>query len=176
MRNLLLVVRGLLLGLVLAEGGLRVLSPTYPSIYQPDPVFLFRLVPSSRKIFVREPANGGQRILIKINSLGFRGDELRPAGHGKRIVVYGDSFIEAEFSALESTFVKRLERDLGGSTDSVEVVNAGVVADGPDQESLSIPQGMERLHPDVVILAVYAGTISGTSSDTRSVGSARTDH
>jgi hypothetical protein len=161
MRNLLLVVGGLLVGLGLGEAGLRVFSPTYPSVYQPDSTLLYRLVPSSRKVFVRSPANGGQRVLVKINSLGFRGEELRPEVRGKRVAVYGDSFIEAEFSSLENTFVKRLERDLNGGGDSIEIVNAGVVGYGPDQESLSIRQGMEQLHPQVVVLAVYAGNDLG---------------
>ena len=161
MRNLLLVAGGLVIGLLLGETGLRVLSPTYPSVYQPDSTLLYRLVPSSRKVFVRDPANGGQRVLVKINSLGFRGDELRPRAPGKRIAVYGDSFIEAEFSSLENTFAKRLERELDGGSDSVEVVNAGVVGYGPDQESLSIPGGMARLHPDIIVLAVYAGNDLG---------------
>jgi hypothetical protein len=96
---------------------------------------------------------------VKINSLGFRGDELRPKPR-RRVAVYGDSFIEAEFSSLENTFVKRLQGDLGGG-DSIEVVNAGVVGYGPDQESLSIGQGMEQLHPDIVVLAVYGGNDLG---------------
>jgi len=158
-KNLLLVLGGLLFGLGLGEAALRVFSPIYPSVYQPDSTLLYRLVPSSRKVFVHTPANGGQRILVKINSLGFRGEELR-ANRGKRVAVYGDSFIEAEFSSLENTFVKRLEGDLGDG-DSVEVVNAGVVGYGPDQESLSIERGMELIRPDIVVLAVYAGNDLG---------------
>jgi SGNH hydrolase-like domain, acetyltransferase AlgX len=161
MRNLVLVVSGILLGLALSEGALRVFNPTYPSVYQPDSTLLYRLVPSSRKLYVRLPANGGDRILVKINSLGFRGDELRSNRPVKRIAVYGDSFIEAEFSTLENTFVKRLERDLNETGDSVEVINAGVVGYGPDQEKLSIEESMPRLHPDVVVLAVYAGNDLG---------------
>jgi len=161
MRQLLLVVGGLVMGLMLGEAGLRVFSPTYPSVYQPDPTLLYRLVPASRKVYVRDPANGGQHVLVKINSLGFRGEELRPRVHRRRIAVFGDSFIEAEFSSLENTFAKRLERDLNGGGDSIEVVNAGVVGYGPDQESLRIAQEMERLRPNVVVLAAYAGNDLG---------------
>jgi hypothetical protein len=161
MKQLLLVMGGLAMGLLLGEAGLRVFSPTYPSVYQPDPTLLYRLVPSSRKVYVRDPENGGQHVLVKINSLGFRGEELRPRVHGRRIAVFGDSFIEAEFSSLENTFAKRLERDLNGGGDSIEVVNAGVVGYGPDQERLRISQEMERLRPDVVVLAAYAGNDLG---------------
>lgn len=161
MRNLLLVAGGLLIGLAIAEAGLRVLYPTYPAVYEPDPVLLYRLVPSSRKIFVREPANGGQRIPVMIDRDGFRGEELRPRSRATRVAVYGDSFIEAEFSTLDSTFAKRLEQDLGGGKDTIEVVNAGVVGYGPDQELFAIRQGMERLEPDIVVLAVYAGNDMG---------------
>ena len=46
MKQLLLVMGGLAMGLMLGEAGLRVFSPTYPSVYQPDPTLLYRLVPS----------------------------------------------------------------------------------------------------------------------------------
>jgi hypothetical protein len=61
MRNLLLVVGGLLVGLGLGEAGLRVLSPTYPSVYQPDSTLLYRLVPSSpRSSFEARPTEASR--------------------------------------------------------------------------------------------------------------------
>jgi len=113
-------------------------------------------------VFQHPAAHGGGRIRIAINGDGFRGDELLPQGAARRVVVYGDSYIAAEYSSLENTFAKRLEgrlkRDLG---EPVEVVNAGVVGFGPDQALLRMQAGMAELRPELIILAVYAGNDFG---------------
>ena len=93
-------------------------------IFQLDDRYLFSLVPGATKVFTRDPSNGGQSISVKINSRGFRGEEIAENNDTTRIVVYGDSMIAAEFSAREDTFTGQLESRLreAGQT-SVEVIN-----------------------------------------------------
>jgi hypothetical protein len=136
---------------------LRLWFPLFASPYQPDDVVLVRLVPGARKVFTRLPVDGGQRIVSKINSQGFRGDELRPPDHLKRVIVYGDSNVQAEFSELPATFAKQLEMRLTPSLGaSAEVVNAGVVGYGPDQVSLRLQDDLPRLKPALVIVVIFA--------------------
>jgi hypothetical protein len=148
--------------LLLLEIVLRIALPDPYSIYALDERYLHRLIPNARKVFVHDARDGGGRVPVRINSEGFRGEEFAPEKAGKRVVVYGDSFIEAEFSPLEATFAKVLEQNLRGATrQPVEVINAGVVAYGTDQVSLRIADEIDRLKPDAVVVAVYAGNDFG---------------
>ena len=106
--NLALAILAVGLSLAVAEVGLRTIRPVLPSIYAPDSVVLHRYVPGARKLFRRSQINGGEEITVAINSLGFRGQEVPPHKPGARILVYGDSFIAAEFSLLDSTFAGQL--------------------------------------------------------------------
>ena len=161
--RVLLVFCSLTLTALFAEVVLRVTySARLSSIYQVDEHYLYRLNPGSRKIFEREPINGGDSILVTVNSSGFLGEELRTKGNAKRIVVYGDSFIAGEFSRVENRFASKLEesltRQLGTPT---EVINAGVPGYGPDQAYLRMEQEIDSLKPDAVIFALFANNDFG---------------
>lgn len=148
--------------LVIGEVGLRALySARYQRPFQFDEQILYRLVPDSLREYRREPVNGGDRILYRVNSQGFRGEPLMTDGR-PRVVVYGDSFIQGEFSALEKSFTERLEFHLAERLGSeVEVVNAGVAGYGPGQALGKMRGELEALDPDLVIMAVFAGNDFG---------------
>jgi len=94
--------------------------------------------------------------LVTVNSQGFRGEELRPGDH-PRIVVYGDSFIEADYARLSETFAMRLERRLAGASGQpIEVVNAGVNGYGPDQSLRRLQDEVRWLRPRAIVFAVLA--------------------
>ncbi|MEW6746684.1 MAG: SGNH/GDSL hydrolase family protein [Planctomycetota bacterium] len=163
-----LVVAGAGLGILLFEVPLQLFfKPHFTTIYQLDPHLLLRLVPGSSMYNRRLPVNGGPRnggrgILMRVNSQGFRGEELEPRPAGKRIVVYGDSFILADFSELENTFVEQLEGKLETALgEAIEVINAGVNSYGPDQISLRLEQEIPCLQPDLVLVSLYAGNDLG---------------
>lgn len=105
----------------------------------------------------RHKINGGETIHWQTNSLGIRGPELT-AKKGKRIVVYGDSNIQAVFSDLDNTFCKRLEHYLNLSKESppIQVINAGVQGFGPDQSLLKYLDEQDKLDPDIIILQLFA--------------------
>jgi hypothetical protein len=147
-----------LLVLAAAEGGLRLfLAPRFTTIYRIDERYLHALIPGRSKIFRHLEVNGGRSILVRINASGFRGEPLLPAGSATRVVVYGDSIVEAEYSALEETFPERLESALAARLRRrVEAVNAGVVGYGPDQVSLRMDDEIDRLRPDLVLVVIFA--------------------
>jgi GDSL-like Lipase/Acylhydrolase family len=153
----LLVALSMTFSLALAELLLRLFSPPLASAYRPDDALLISPVPGARKVYNRLPVNGGQHIVVEFNSDGFRGESLRPLLHQKRVIVYGDSNVEADFSELAATFPKQLEsrlkRDLGSD---VEAVNAGVIGYGPDQVTLRLPGELEKFKPALVVVVIFA--------------------
>lgn len=161
-RILLLAVTSLIMLAFMEIVGEFALGPRFRPIFQPDDRLIFKLIPSRDSVMTRIPLNGGNTVAHRINSEGFRGDELRPAGKATRVVVYGDSFIHASYSPQEETFSGQLgtllEARLGKE---VEVVNAGVNSYGPDQESLKMEGELSRLRPDLVIVSIFAGNDYG---------------
>ena len=114
------------------------------------------LKPNIKRTFRRSEQNGGNIIIWHTNSNSFRGKELKDTPK-KRIIVYGDSNIQAEFSILENTFTEKLGKylNLRGLT-NIEVVNAGTNGFGPDQNLLRFINEAKRYHPDLVIFHVFA--------------------
>ena len=161
--RLVLVLAGLCAGLVLAELGLafawrHALTPQL----RMHPKYLFELTPDHRDRYVRLEINGGQTIERRVNRSGYRGEELDEPKRDLRVVVYGDSFIEARFSSLENTFAERLEAELRSALGrSVEAVNAGVRAYGPDQIAVRMDSEIPALDPDLVVVTIFAGNDLG---------------
>ena len=150
--------------LVLAEFVVRGLfGPRFLGIYQRDDRVLYRLIPGAERISVALPINGGAVIHYRINSLGFRGSELLPAGQATRVLVYGDSFIQGDFARTEDTFTEQLRRRLAARAGdkSIEVVNAGVAGYGPDQELRRMEDELPVLKPSLIVVAIYAGNDFG---------------
>src|SRR5262245_10861511 len=110
--NLGLLLFSLALALAAGELFLRRYLPLDGLPYRFDPRTLYSLAPNSRFLFVHAPQNGGGLVLVTVNSDGFRGDELRRGGD-PRVVVYGDSYVEADHVRLAETFSERLEARLG---------------------------------------------------------------
>jgi hypothetical protein len=126
------------------------------SPYDFHPRYLLGLKPLFEASDERSPANGGGTIQWRTNRYGFRGEPLEddPAA---RIIVYGDSNIQAPFSRLERTFVYQLEERLRALTGrEIEVVNAGVSGFGPDQSLLRFSGEVHLRRPDAVVLHVFA--------------------
>lgn len=140
----------------------RALGPQFYTPFQIDDRVLYRLIPGAQRVYKLPPINGSLRIHYEINSRGFRGKELAPPGESLRIVVYGDSFIQGEFSRTEDTFTERLNAHLARRMGkSVEVVNAGVAGYGPDQELRRMEDELPTLKPNLVIVAIFVGNDFG---------------
>ncbi len=139
------------------------LAPRFASAYELNETFLYRLKPGSVREYAHTNANGGSRHNYQVNSLGYRGEELLThTDRHTRIVVYGDSFIHAEYSELEKTFTERLEHWIAlARNENVEVINAGVAGYGPDQIALRIGAELPKLNPDIVVVSIYSGNDFG---------------
>ncbi|NND55140.1 MAG: SGNH/GDSL hydrolase family protein [Gammaproteobacteria bacterium] len=149
--------------LAVAEFALRLtVAPRYLSPFQLDDRYLYDLVPGARREYRHMPVNGGTQ-LYSVNSFGFRGAEFDAARSAKpRVVIYGDSFIQAEYTALENTLAVQLAERLTSSLNAeVEVINAGVAGYGPDQVLRRVEDELEWLQPDLLIVAVFTGNDFG---------------
>jgi len=97
---------------------------------------------------------------VRYNALGYRDldrDEEKPAGV-RRIVVLGDSYVEALEVELEDTFPRRLERLLNETAGGRwEVLAFGRGATGPVDQLEVWDRVARGFHPDVVVLAFFAG-------------------
>ncbi len=139
----------------------KAIGPLLRAPYDYDERLLFKLHPSSTSVRPRHADNGGGTVSHSINSLGFRGPEL-DAKHSKpRIMVYGDSFIHATYTAEPETFVRLLEDRLVKGGHDVELVNAGVSSYGPDQILLRLETELAQYQPELLILSVFLGNDYG---------------
>ena len=135
-----IIIAAISLGLlVVSETILRIMFPekiaTRPETvaYEFNQDYLISLAPNIQKTFVRAEHNGGDTIHWKTNNDRFRGDPLRNNPQ-VRIMVYGDSNVQARFSKTENTFAYKLGEYLKHKgIKGIEVVNAGTLGFGPDQ-------------------------------------------
>lgn len=95
------------------------------------------------------------RNTVVTNSQGFHDREHPPrkAAGTRRIVVLGDSMVEAVQVPREQNLCALLEKDLG---EGAEVLNMGIAGAGQAQEYLVLQDQAARSAPDVVVLCLYA--------------------
>jgi len=145
--------------LIFFEAGLRALSwePERKIAYDFNESYLISLKPNLRTYFKRSQENGGDLVKWETNSDSFRGQEVQ-TNPDIRIIVYGDSNIQASFSKLEDTFCWRLARYLTRRlpTKRIEVLNSGIVGSGPDQYLIKLSQDAGRYKPDLVIFNIFS--------------------
>jgi hypothetical protein len=123
---------------------------------------LYAPVPGAERDYRRAPSHGGDRITYAFGPEGFRGGAIARPKAGPRVVVYGDSFIQAEYSSDEHTFAAQLGRALGAALGApVEVINAGVAGYGPDQSLRRMEEELGWLDADLVVVSIYAGNDFG---------------
>lgn len=152
--NLLIFFVALIIAVCLSEVILRFLFPyttTSAAGYRiPDRKLGWRLKPGAQV----ELVNPEYRVSVMINSHGWRDAEhsyTKPKGVF-RIVVLGDSFMEAYSVELEESFCRQLEKNFETSM-AVEVINLGVGGYGTLQEYLSFLEEGKKYAPDLVLLA-----------------------
>lgn len=154
--NGLIVAVSLFASLGAAEAVLRRWFPLDTVVLEPDRRYLYKFIPGSRQLNRPLTASGAPTVLVTINKEGRRGP-LVDRSIKRRVIVYGDSFIAAEGTPLEQTFVSRLEDHLVG----VQVLNGGVPGYGPDQSARVMEDEIDRLRPSVVVFSIYSGNDFG---------------
>jgi len=158
-----LVLLAVLLALVLAELLVRTTFPAPPPVASafsyriPDPVLGWRLEPGARI----QNENWEFSVPVEINTQGWRDAEhqiAKPAGT-YRVLVFGDSFMEAYSVRLEDTFAQQLQLLLSRAPElrgkRVEVINLGVGGYGTLQEYLAYTEYGQQYDPDLVLVGFY---------------------
>ncbi len=157
--NLTLVFISLGICFILAEIILRQFYPidteTSISYRIPHPTFGWVLEPGA-SYYNKMPED---TVHVTYNSKGFRDDEhdLENDDHKFRILVLGDSFMEAYSVGLNEAFHKQVETYVGNTGIEVETINMGTGGYGTLQEYLVFRENGKLYKPDVVLLGFYVG-------------------
>lgn len=153
---------GLLLGLLLLEGMVRAAHLARP----PENMGWFWRVPDPITGWSLDPEAEGRSyndvyeydVTVQVNSRGLRSPESigyeKPAGV-YRILVLGDSFVEAIQVEMEEMFGLQLAGLLNERGYRVEVISAGVGGWGNDQELLWLQNEGYKYHPDLILLTIF---------------------
>jgi lysophospholipase L1-like esterase len=143
-----------MLGFGTLEAGVRVLHLVPDRFWEKDPELGWRHVAGKTGWWTQEEREFV--VPIRINRLGLRDVEreyAKPA-NVTRVLLLGDSFIEAMQVPLEGVLATQMQERLGPR---VEVINAGVSGYGTASELLFLQREGFRYDPDVVLLAFYPG-------------------
>jgi len=165
--GLLLVGLGVGMALLILEAGVRILHLVPDRFWRPDPLLGTALVPDAHGWWTQEEHEFF--VPVTINAAGRR-DLDRPVAKAPgtfRILLLGDSFVEALQVPIEETFARGLERALTrprGPT--VEVVSMGVSGYGTAGEYLWYREIGRRFDADLVLLSFYPGNDVRNNSPT----------
>jgi lysophospholipase L1-like esterase len=90
---------------------------------------------------------------VQVNALGLRDREIGPCDPAdQRILFLGDSVTYGHGQAIEATFVREVERLLGGRTGAVRAINAGIPGWSTRQELAFYREHGPDLCPDLVLV------------------------
>jgi hypothetical protein len=157
---LLLILFGSVTGLLLLETALRAYDATRPRPSEPRGS-LWKQRPGYGWLHPRGiegrwfDDRGEFSVAVKMNSHGLRDVEHeyeKPAGTF-RILVLGDSYMEAVQVELEQIYARVLEKQLRAGGRRVEVINASASDWGTDNELVYLREEGLRYSPDLVLLA-----------------------
>ena len=154
-----LVSVGILFALVMLEVGVRWMHLVPDRFWEPDPVLGARLTPGARGWWTQEDREFV--VPVQINQHGLRDVErdYAKAPGVFRVLILGDSFVEAMHVPLDATFPHVLQQQLNGTASGarIEVMGAGVSGYGTASELLYFEREGKRYQPDLVVLAFYPG-------------------
>ena len=153
------LVAALGIGLLLSESLLRLFYPQTLGVWAQTRDGLILLRPTLHVFHERFHTH------VHTNSFGFRDREHKlgkPDGT-LRVLLLGDSFMEALQVDFEDAFSTLLEKELQGLIGCpVEVISAGVSGWGTDDEVTYLKRKGAEFHPDVVL---FAATLHNDISD-----------
>ncbi len=158
---------GTLLAVLAVEAGVRVLHLVPDRFWQPDPLLGTALVPGASGWWTQEEHEFV--VPVRINEAGRRDlDRARDKPPDTfRVLLLGDSFVEALQVPIEDTFARGLEQRLAARLGRpVEVVSMGVSGYGTASQYLWYREVGRHYHPDVVLLSFYPGNDVRNNSET----------
>jgi hypothetical protein len=152
-----LALSGVVAALAMIEACSRVYYYMWPQenplFWEPHPQYGWRHTPGRRGIFADK--QGEFRVPVRINSKGLRDIEhsYEKSPQTYRILILGDSYMEAVQVELEQIFARQLENFLRAQGfHHVEVINTGVASYGTDNEYLYLKHEGFKYKPDLVLL------------------------
>ena len=158
---------GAALALLVLEAGVRVLHLVPDRFWQPDARLGTVLIPGASGVWTQEEHEFF--VPVRINDAGRRDLDRsvdKPPGTF-RILLLGDSFVEALQVPIEQTFARGLEQRLSAETGRrVEVVSMGVSGYGTAGEYLWYRDVGRQFHADLVLLSFYPGNDVRNNSPT----------
>lgn len=165
----------LLMGLLVFEGGLRLLGMGPPKTrLEPHSQLGWQLVPNSQGS--REVLGTSYTVDFQINSDGLRDDELaskaKPADTF-RVVMLGDSFTQGFSVNRADLFVDQLEHWWQAEGRKVDVINAGTEGYSTDQQVAWLLENGDAYQPDLVLLFPYENDLYWNSQLTYAGGQAK---
>jgi hypothetical protein len=150
---------GILFALVMLESAVRWMHLVPDRFWEPDPLLGARLIPGERGWWTQEDREFV--VPVQVNHHGLRDVErdFAKAPGVFRVLILGDSFVEAMHVPLEVTLPHVLEQQLNGNAKGarIEVMGAGVSGYGTASELLFFGREGKRYTPDLVVLALYPG-------------------
>lgn len=154
--NLLLLCGASIITIVFLELVLRSFYPSHGTwrIHRiPDPELGWVLEPGVE--FSRQVPGGN--VSVRYNREGFRDSEHTAPlkGNAERIVILGDSFMEANMVPLRGVFHKQLEQIATSRGTQIVTYNLGVGGYGTLQEYMTFNKAGAKRKPNLVLLAFY---------------------
>ncbi len=95
----------------------------------------------------------------RTNSKGLRGDEIPPKKPGVfRILVLGDSYVYGWGVNFEDTWCERLNHMFRDAGRTIEVINGGMLGNGPIEYAQRAEYLIPALRPDLVLVSILQGS------------------
>ncbi|MFN8441995.1 MAG: DUF5989 family protein [Caldilineaceae bacterium] len=157
-----LVLFYVVLVVALMEGGIRLFDKAQPAespgfFWQTgDPMTGWKLIANSSGRWFNNWFEYDTTISVNERSLRAPADLTYEKPPGVfRVIVLGDSFVEAAQVQLEQSFPQQLGKLLQEHGVNAQVINAGVGGWGNDQELIWLREEGVKYHPDLVVVAIY---------------------
>lgn len=96
---------------------------------------------------------------VRVNSLGLRGPEPRPASEVPTIVCLGDSMVYGQGVAEADTLPARIEARLRSHSIETQALNAALRSYDTRQELALLEELLPRVHPGIVVLFWFANDL-----------------
>jgi lysophospholipase L1-like esterase len=157
-----LVAVGIGFGAALLEVGVRMFFPVSDFFWQWDPAIGMKLVPGKQG---RAIQRGIFDTPVQVNSVGFRDRDhavQKPEGT-RRVVLLGDSFLEALQVPFEHSLTPQLESRLQAAKGPMEFINLSVSGTGTAREYLALREYGLQYKPDLVLLFFVGNDVSDNS-------------